>query len=260
LYKAYIKIIKDVGELKGDEQSMWLRNIIWFILLVGIIMFSILLFLLVMDPVPDYNTPATSEETVGTGQGATAETKQPPSSLSPEDTSHAETKQQDATDKQKVETQTGDTKKEQIEPAPKEPTKTENPAGPGQTPVSFLYQMGRVTGYLTVIFFLFPIGLLSMTGKRQTFAMRRFSTGALPFFPLSSLLALSAAMIHGGMMLRMVADWNRHLVFGVALLCFAVLFLIRASLIFISPNTKGGRAFPVFIALILLLYVIHVIG
>lgn len=48
---------------------MWVRNIIWFILLIGIVMFSILLFLLVMDPLPKYqdSTGVQATETISKG-------------------------------------------------------------------------------------------------------------------------------------------------------------------------------------------------
>lgn len=44
---------------------MWLRNIIWFILLTGIIIFSILLFIMIINPVsaPNYTPSSTTANT-----------------------------------------------------------------------------------------------------------------------------------------------------------------------------------------------------
>lgn len=90
--------------------------------------------------------------------------------------------------------------------------------------------------------------------------MRRLGRNHVQSLGFLSQLAIAIAALHGGMMLRIVETWDRHLLAGVGLFILLVLFFLRASLHTPAASLKKNNPFPVLIVFILLLFVIHSIG
>ncbi|MFT9847353.1 hypothetical protein [Aneurinibacillus sp. REN35] len=252
---------------------MWVRNIIWFILLIGIVVFSILLFLLVMDPIPDYTEQAV-EQTVGQREGgqeagggkeggidhneSTSSVKQ-----ETEQQTHEQSNQQSVpaktveADKATADHQSSSST-EQKKVIEKEPP-AENAGGKNETG-SIWYAFGQGVGYAALFALLIPYMLFLASSMRGSSAFRRLGRTSAPAFSFFSLMGIAVAALHGGMMLRLVEPWNRHLLGGVWLFVFIIFFLLRASLYNSASPFAKGNPFTILTVLILLLFVIHSLG
>jgi hypothetical protein len=253
---------------------VWVRNIIWFILLIGIVMFSILLFLLVMDPLPKYqdSTGVQATETISKGneesQGEDASSTE--TSDSQEETEVQEVdgvvppKESAEKEANKEVTLPGQQQgKTTVSPVENEPQKKRTPpeqkAGGESARESTWYPFGQGIGYVALVVTLIPYILFSMIGRGRGW-MRRLGRNHVQSLGFLSQLAIAIAALHGGMMLRIVETWDRHLLAGVGLFIFLVLFFLRASLYTPAASLKKNNPFPVLIFFILLLFVIHSIG
>ncbi|MBN6188400.1 hypothetical protein JQN58_16240 [Aneurinibacillus sp. BA2021] len=247
---------------------MWVRNIIWFILLIGIVVFSILLFLLVMDPIPDYADPSLEQVTGQQEHGQEA------AAGKGESTVHSEEKpavKQAAGEQPAHEAGTALPKKaesggeaehqassatEHEKTIEKEPP-TENAGGATGT---ISYALGQGVGYAALLALLIPYMLFVAAGMRGSPVFRRIGRASAPVFSFFSQLGIAVAALHGGMMLRLVEPWNRHLLGGVWLFAFVVFFLLRASLYNAASPFAKRNPFMALSVLILLLFVIHSLG
>ncbi|BAU29190.1 hypothetical protein DFP93_11751 [Aneurinibacillus soli] len=241
---------------------MWVRNIVWFILLIGIVMFSLLLFLLVMNPTSDYQT---TEQTVSNEKATggakehspKAEAVEQPASasedkhVSPTGTGHTEVSPSTssheagatpaASSSAKQETAHGESKQESP------PTVRAD----GDSSVSLGYLFGIGSGYFALLCTLVPYGLFMFSGRLQ-----RSRLQALPFFML---LSITVVVLHGGIMLRVIQEWDRHLLAGVGAFACLLIFYMRVSLY--TPGVyRRNNPFVVLVVAILLFVIIHAIG
>lgn len=243
---------------------MWVRNIVWFILLIGIVMFSLLLFLLIMNPTTGYQG---LEQTVGQekeskeGGGHSGDTKSDDGAHAPQATEeHQAPAAKDShsgsaasTDSHGAESGTHTSPAAKQE-APQQHSEQKSPptahAGDDST-VPFSYVVGIGTGYFALICTFVPYGLFMLAGR-----LARSRTQALPFFMLFSVAAVS---LHGGIMLRVVQDWDRKLLAGIGVFICLLLFYMRASLY--TPGIRRRvNSFSILIVIILLLFIIHAVG
>jgi cytoskeletal protein RodZ len=267
---------------EGAEERMWVRNIIWFILLIGIVVFSIFLFLLVMDPIPDYRNGST-EQTIKAEQNQTAsetegETDADHGSL--QESKHEQTGKEQAAQQEDghsaaaegeqtaghgngAATSSHEENNTQAahgeSQAVKETPSASNADGEVKVNNTW-YQVGQGVGYLALLVTLVPYVLFSIIGRTGRTIFRRLGRSAPQTLSFLSQLAIAIAALHGGMMLRLTEQWDRHLLSGVWLFVFAVLFFLKASLYTpASPNGKNN-VFSALTVVIMLLYVIHAIG
>lgn len=241
---------------------MWVRNIIWFILLIGIVMFSLLLFLLVMNPTQGYvgSEQAVTQEKENrehsgdmksdiSAQASSPNTKEqqapvsgnshPESAVSPD--SHGAENRAHAAPA---------AKQEDIQPHSEQKSSSTTPVD-DDSPVSFSYVLGIGSGYVALICMLIPYGLFMFAGR-----LSRSRTQVLPFFMLFSVAVVS---LHGGIMLRIVQEWDRKLLAGTGVFVCLLLFYMRASLY--TPGIRRRvNPFSVLVVMILLLFIIHVVG
>lgn len=257
---------------------MWVRNIIWFILLIGIVVFSILLFLLIMDPIPDYTEQAVEQTGGQRGSGQEAggekegEIEHNESTSSVKLETEQQTKQQthEQSSQQNVPAKTIEpdeataddqrpSSTDQKKVIEKEPP-AENAGGKNETG-SIWYAFGQGVGYAALFALLIPYMLFLAATMRGSPAFRRLGRAtSAPAFSFFSLMGIAVAALHGGMMLRLVEPWNRHLLGGVWLFVFIVFFLLRASLYNSASPFAKGNPFMILTVLILLLFVIHSLG
>jgi TM2 domain-containing membrane protein YozV len=269
---------------EGAEERVWVRNIIWFILLIGIVVFSILLFLIIMDPVPDYNDQA-AQDTVKVEANQSME---PGAETDNADAAHSgNAEETEAEQKQKREeaasipppsTSLGDEHANSNETAVSGPkpgkttvsTPYDNPSAKKTSPAenaggevqadTIWYQVGQGIGYIALAVTLVPYLLFFMLGRGGRAALRRFGRAGAHSLSFLSQMAIAVAALHGGMMLRIVAPWDRHLLGGVWLFAFIVFFFLRMSLYNPGSPLAGKNPFSVLTVVILLLFVIHALG
>lgn len=270
---------------EGAEERVWVRNIIWFILLIGIVVFSILLFLLVMDPVPNYNaeseeqTQTVGEQPSGPNMGSKA-VANPPEKV---ERAQGEQKVQEAgqgTGGQSQHSQVsgdGHAQREIEAPVAESPqgnqaaTTTEKQlpeekappavqAGGATNEKSIWYGIGQGTGYVAVVVTLIPYLIFSVLGRRGQSVFRQLGHAGTHSLSFLSQLAIAVAALHGGMMLRLIPSWDRHLLGGAWLFVFLVLFFLRASLYRPGAAPARSNSFSILAVLILLLFIIHAIG
>ncbi|WCK55895.1 hypothetical protein PP175_08250 [Aneurinibacillus sp. Ricciae_BoGa-3] len=248
---------------------MWLRNIIWFILLLGIIILSIFLFVLVMNPVtdtssdtgqaqptqqstPSPNTKITVIQPPKASVGPTVST--PPQ---PDSGTNLPKKPGDANPQQNPSGQIDNTRVPQASPA--------NPANPDQkkaneTPISNGYT-GRITGFITLVAAIFPFLFLLAEGLPRLPSMRRFYQAFLPVFPFFGFVFLAVAAVHGGVMLYMQTKWTTAGGTGLLLYAIFLFMLLRASLAFVRRRApiQMRRGIAPIISLILFI-LFHIIS
>lgn len=263
---------------------MWVRNIIWFILLIGIVVFSILLFLLVMDPVPNYN--AESEEQTQTVGEQPSETNignkaaaNPPEKV---EGTQGEQKVQEAgqgtggpsqhsqvsgdghaqggIEAPVAESPQGNQTVTTTEKLPEEKAPPAVQAGGATNEKSIWYGIGQGTGYVAVVVTLIPYLIFSILGRRGRSVFRQIGHAGTHSLSFLSQLAIAVAALHGGMMLRLIPSWDRHLLGGAWLFVFLVLFFLRASLYKPGAAPARSNSFSILAVLILLLFIIHAIG
>lgn len=237
---------------------MWVRNIVWFILLIGIVMFSLLLFLLVTSPTSGYKNDeqvVSKEKNVG---GAEEHSPKDEGALQP---AAVEEKRGS-----KAETGAGTTAgshEEGTAPATSSSTRQETTHGEvkqespptvhadGDSSISPGYLFGLGSGYFALLCTVIPYGLFMFSGRLQ-----RSRLQALPFFML---LSIAMVALHGGIMLRVIQEWDRHLVAGIGAFTCLLIFYMRASLY--TPGVyRRNNPFVLLVVAILLFVIIHAIG
>lgn len=239
---------------------MWVRNIVWFILLMGIVMFSLLLFLLVTSPTAGYKSDeqvVNKEARAGGAEGhnpkeegalqpAVVEEKPVPkvetgSGGTPSTGSHEAGTAPAAPSSAKQETTHGEPKQES---PPTVHTDGDSSISPG-------YLFGIGSGYFALLCTFIPYGLFMLSGRLQ-----RSRLQALPFFML---LSIAVVALHGGIMLRVIQEWDRHLVAGIGAFVCLLIFYMRASLY--TPGVyRRNNPFVLLVVAILLFVIIHALG
>ncbi|ERI09959.1 hypothetical protein HMPREF0083_01967 [Aneurinibacillus aneurinilyticus ATCC 12856] len=261
---------------EGAEERVWVRNIIWFILLIGIVVFSILLFLLVMDPVPNYNaesegqTQKVGEQPSETDTGNKAPVKiegaqgQQTVREAGEQAQHSQasgegpaqgTPEIPVTESPQG-NQTVTTTEKQL---PEEKTPPAVQAGGEANKKSIWYGIGQGVGYVAVVVSVIPYLIFSVLGRRGRTAFRQLGHAGTHSLSFLSQLAIAVAALHGGIMLRLIPSWDRHLLGGAWLFVFLVLFFLHASLYKPGAPTRSN-SFSILAVVILLLFIIHAIG
>ncbi|WP_027417295.1 hypothetical protein [Aneurinibacillus terranovensis] len=238
---------------------MWLRNIIWFIILIGIIIFSLLLFILIMNPVPDNNQLTTDKQI----QNNTASPSSPipymqgKTEVQPagkEQVGKEPAPSQDGTgaadgSMQSNKPSPGTQQQEAVNEAPKPTAKTEVAVS-----MPVLYFMGKFVGYFVVVTAVFPVFFLTAGRMPRSAYMRRFYRQASTWLPFSAILSLTVGALHGGIMLRLQAASGTAGIIGMVAFFFYGFLLLQESLTFIyESNKRRKRLLPVLILLLLLI-------
>jgi hypothetical protein len=243
---------------------MWLRNIIWFILLLGIIILSILLFVLVMNPVADTNSDPGQAQQKQEGSTPATDTKikviQPPKASVDQNVNNAQ--QPEAGSKTEKDSGTANQKQYsngQINNA--RVPQIDNAGAPqAATPATQGYA-GRITGFITLVAAVFPLLFLLAEGLPRMPSMRQFYQSFLPYFPFFGFLFLAISALHGGIMLYMQTKWTTAGGTGFLLYAVFLFMLLRASLAFVRRRApiQMRRGIAPLISLILFI-LFHIIS
>ncbi|AMA73721.1 hypothetical protein [Aneurinibacillus thermoaerophilus] len=250
---------------------MWVRNIIWCILLLGIVMLSILLFLFVMTPITDYQDTA-PVQSMESDHGETQAANEGNKAVEGEEGGIIETPgqqgealhQSSPSSKQKTEANPKQGKTVVLPIQEEKPTQEQGPpvekAGGEPADGSMLYQIGQGIGYLAVIAALLPYTLFAVLSRGGRTAYRRSGRAGAHGLSFLSQLAVAVAALHGAIMLRLVENWNRHMLAGVWLFVLIVLFFLCISIYSLASSLRKNNPFSILMIGILLLFIIHTIG